>query len=172
MRIIIMGLLIIVTYVLQTTLCPAIALASISPNLILVFIASFGFMRGKKSGLLLGFFCGLLLDVFYSDFLGYYALIYMSIGYFNGMFNHLFFDNDIKLPMVLAGVSDLMFGVIIYFFSFLLYGKFHFFFYLSRFIIPEMLYTLAMTLFLYRIYHKVNDSLERYEKRSVEKHVS
>lgn len=172
MRIFIMGILIILTFALQTTVCPAISLASISPNLMIVFITSFGFMRGKKTGLLTGFFCGLLLDIFYCDVIGYYALIYMSIGYFNGMFNHLFFDNDIKLPMMLSGLSDLIFGLIIYFFSFLLHGKFDFLFYLSRYMIPEMLYTLALILFLYRGYHKINDWLEYYEKRSVEKHVS
>lgn len=172
MRILIMAILIIFTFVLQTTVCPAISLASISPNLLIVFITSFGFMRGKKTGLLLGFFSGMLLDIFYSSVLGYYALIYMSIGYFNGMFNHLFFDNDIKMPMTLAGLSDLIFGFVIYFFSFLLQGKFDFLFYLSRYIIPEMLYTLALTLFLYRGFHKINDLLEIYEKRSVEKHVS
>lgn len=172
MRFFIMGILVILTFILQTTVCPAIALASVSPNLILVFLTSFGFMRGKKTGLILGFFCGLLLDIFYSEAIGYYALIYMTIGYFNGMFNHLFFDNDIKLPMLLSGISDLLYGAIIYFFSFLLQGKFHFFFYLSRYGIPEMLYTLALTLFLYKVYHKINDWLETYERRSVEKRVS
>ncbi len=172
MRVFVMGILIILTFALQTTLCSAISLASVSPNLLIVLITSFGFMRGKKSGLLVGFFCGVLLDIFYSDIMGYYGLIYMAIGYFNGMFNHLFFDNDIKLPMMLAGLSDLILGVIIYVFSFMLYGKFNVLFYISRSMIPEMLYTLALALLLYRVFHKINDWLEDYEKRSMEKHVS
>lgn len=63
-RKVIVSIIIIICYLLQTTLFSALSFASISPNLLIVVVSSFGFMRGKKEGLFIGFFCGLILDIF------------------------------------------------------------------------------------------------------------
>ena len=63
----------------------------------IVVVSAFGFMRGKKEGLWIGFFTGLLLDVFTGSILGFYALLYMYVGYFNGFFRKMFYPEDIKL---------------------------------------------------------------------------
>ena len=76
-------------------------------------------MRGRKEGLFIGFFCGLLLDIFGGGVLGFYSLLYMYIGYINGMFRKLFYPEDIKLPLVLIAGSDLSCNLLIYFIMFL-----------------------------------------------------
>lgn len=172
MRKLIMCILVLITFFLQTVVCPAIALASVMPNLSIVLLVSFGFMRGKKEGLLTGFFLGFLFDIFYSGFLGYYALVYMTIGYISGMFNHLFFDFEIKLPMMITLLCDFLYGIFTCFVSFILHGKFHIFFYLSRLIIPEMLYTLALTLVFYRFFHWIDSRLEIRERRRSAKDIA
>ena len=58
-------LLIIGSFVLQTTFFQALSFGGIVPNLMIVLTASYGFMRGKKAGLLTGFFSGLLCDIFF-----------------------------------------------------------------------------------------------------------
>ena len=73
-------IIIAVCFLLQTTLFQALSFASISPNLLIIVTASFGFMRGKKEGLWIGFFSGLLLDIFSGSILGCYALLYMYMG--------------------------------------------------------------------------------------------
>ena len=75
-----------VCYLLQTTFFDTLSFASISPNLLIIVTSSFGFMRGRKEGLFIGFFCGLLLDIFGGGVLGFYSLLYMYIGYINGNF--------------------------------------------------------------------------------------
>ena len=70
-------LIIYVCYLLQTTLFQVLTFASIAPNLLIIVVASFGFMRGKREGLFIGFFCGLLMDIFGGGVLGFYALLYM-----------------------------------------------------------------------------------------------
>ena len=57
-------LIVVICFLLQSTLFSALSFASISPNLLIVVVSSFGFMRGRKEGLFIGFFCGLLLDIF------------------------------------------------------------------------------------------------------------
>lgn len=96
----VIALVIIISFTLQCTVFQSLALASISPNLLLIFTSSMGFMRGERQGLIIGFFCGLLLDIFFGSLLGFYALLYMFLGYGSGLVHMVFYDEDIKLPMV------------------------------------------------------------------------
>lgn len=164
-------LIIVVCYLLQSSVFQAISFASITPNLMIVVVSAFGFMRGKKEGLWIGFFCGLILDIFIGSVIGFYALLYMFIGYVNGFFRKLFYPEDIKLPMLLIAGSDVVCSLIIYFFMFLFRGKFQFGYYLWNIILPELVYTMVVTIFLYFIILKINQKLESIEKRSAAKFV-
>ena len=164
-------LIIAVCYLLQSTVFQALSFASISPNLMIVVVSAFGFMRGKKEGLWIGFFTGLLLDIFTGCILGFYALLYMYVGYFIGFFRKMFYPEDIKLPMLLIAVSDFSCSLIIYFLLFLFRGKFDILYYLLNIMIPELVYTMVVTIFLYFIILKINQKLETIEKRSAVKFV-
>lgn len=170
-RNIISAILILVCFVLQCTVFRALDFGGIVPNLLIVLTASFGFMRGETTGLLIGFVCGLLTDVFFADTIGFYALVYMYIGFFNGKFCKLFFPEDIKMPMCLIIASDFIYGFVCYVFLFLLRGRFHLGYYMLHVIIPEMVYTLIVTIFLYPLILRINYRLESKEKRSAKKFV-
>lgn len=163
--------LIILCFLLQSTVFKALNFGGISPNLTIVLTASFGFMRGEKTGLIFGFFCGLLSDIFFGSVLGLYAMIYMYIGYMNGKFNRVFFPEDIKLPLALIIGSDFSFGLLCYVILFLMRGRFHFTYYLIHIIMPEVVYTILVTLILYPIVLWVNQKLEDAEQRSARKFV-
>ena len=170
-RKIIVFILIAVCYLLQTTLFSALSFASISPNLLIIVVSAFGFMRGRKEGLFIGFFCGLLLDIWNGGILGFYSLVYMYIGYINGMFRKLFYPEDIKLPMLLIAGSDLSCNLFIYFILFLFRNRYDFSYYFLHIMIPELVYTMVITIFLYFIILKINQRLEAIEKRSASKFV-
>ena len=157
--------MIIICFILQNTVFQALALASISPNLLVILTSSMGLMRGKKEGMLVGFFCGFLVDIFYGDLFGFYALVYMYIGYVNGFFNKIFYDDDIKLPMLVISASEFLYSLIVYVFLFLIRRRFNFGYYFIHIIIPELVYTIVVTLFLYRLINGVNRKLEQPEKR-------
>lgn len=167
----IVTIFIIVSFVLQCSVFESIAFAGIIPNLMIILTSSFGFMRGEKEGLIIGFACGLLCDVFFGSFLGFYALVLMYIGYINGKFSRIFYPEDIKLPLALIIVSDISYGVLCYCLMFLLRGRFNFPYYFTRVILPEALYTIVVTMFLYPLILKVNQKLEAMEKRSAQKFV-
>ena len=83
-RKIVTGILILVSILLQSTVCQMISIASIKPNLLIILTVSFGLMRGRKDGMLIGFLCGLLTDLFFESTLVFNALIYTWVGYFSG----------------------------------------------------------------------------------------
>lgn len=170
-RVAVCTIIIIVCFLLETTIFQKLALASIVPNLLIIITASFGFMRGKKEGLLIGFFCGLLKDVMIGDLLGFYALIYMAIGYINGFFKRIFYGDDVKLPLILIGASDLLYSCAIYVLLFLLQSDFHFVYYFQHVIMPEFVYTVLISFGLYYIVLRINQALEEEEKRSASKFV-
>lgn len=165
-RIITVAFLIVVCFILQNTVFQTLAMASISPNLLVALTASFGLMRGRKEGMLVGFFCGCMVDIFYGDLFGFYALVYMYIGYMNGFFNKIFYDDDLKLPMMMISVSEFLYSLIIYVFMFLIRTRFEFGYYFIHIILPELVYTIVVTVFLYRIVNGINRRLELHEKRS------
>ena len=162
---------VIIGYLLQCTVFHRISLGGIVPNILIIITSSFGFMRGKKEGLMIGFFAGFLIDVFYGDILGFYALIYMVIGYLNGFFKQLFYPEDIKLPLILISGSELLYCFSAYVFLFLLRSKFNFSFYFVHVILPEIVYTVLVTLVFYKLILWINEKLEIREKRSASKFV-
>ena len=126
-----MAILILVSIILQSTVCQMISIASIKPNLL----------------------------IFFNSIIGFNALIYLWVGYFSGYFYRIFYDDDIKTPLFLISISDLIYGIVQYGFMFLMRGRIHFFRYLGRVILPEVLYTLILTIVLYRLFYWINQKL-------------
>lgn len=168
---IITAFLILLCFLLQCTVFRFLAFGGIVPNLMIVLTASFGFMRGEKTGLLIGFFCGILVDIFFASVIGFYALLYMYIGYMNGKFAAVFYPQDIKLPVALILCSDFFYGIICYVILFLLRSRFDVMYYLVHIILPEIVYTIVVTLLLYPLILWINTRLERGELRSGKKFV-
>lgn len=166
-----MKILILICFLLQCTVFRFLAFGGIVPNLMIVLTASFGFMRGEKTGLMIGFFCGILVDIFFASVIGFYALLYMYIGYMNGKFATIFYPQDIKLPVALILCSDFTYGIICYVIMFLLRSRFDFVYYLLHIILPEIVYTIVVTLLLYPLILWINTRLERGELRSGKKFV-
>ncbi len=163
------ALCLIAAFLLQVMLFQSLSLASTKPNLILILVFTFGFMRGRKTGIWIGFFGGLLLDIYYGDSIGFYAMIYMYIGYLNGIFYKLFYDEDITLPLLLIFASNLLYGFSVYVIRFLLRGRLDFGYYFEHVIMAETIYTMLVAIVVYRPLLKMNRILEKIEKRSASK---
>ena len=171
LRKIIVTFLIFISFLLETAVFNHFALANIVPKFTIILTSAFGFMRGEKDGMVIGFACGFLSDIFFGSVLCFYALILTYIGYINGKFSRIFYPEDIKLPMALIVVSDLSYGVMCYILLFLLQGRFNFPYYFTSIILPEALYTILVTVVVYPIILKLNQLLEAREKRSAQKFV-
>ncbi len=163
--------IIIACFVLECTVFQRISFASITPNLMIIVTSSFGFMRGKREGMMVGFLSGLLIDIMFSDLIGFYTLIYTVLGYANGFFRKIFYDDDIKLPLILIATSDFLYGNIVCIFMFIMRSRFDYFYYLKSIIFPELIYTILVTLVLYQLILQINKKLESEEQRSASKFV-
>lgn len=154
---------VVLCFILQNTILKTINFGAVSPNLLLIITAGFGFVGGRREGMYTGVLCGLMVDLFYGHLFGYYSLLYTLIGYVNGFFHAVFYDLDIKQPMLLIALSDLGYGLIQYFFQFLLRGRFDFGFYFTSVILPEFLYAVVLTLLCYQGILKLYEKLDRLD---------
>lgn len=169
LRILVTGILILVFFLLQITIGRSIAVASVAPNLLLILVSEFGFIRGQKAGIWVGFFSGLILDIYYGDAIGFYALLYMVIGYLNGFFHQLYYDEDITLPIGLLTGSNLLYGFLVYVIRFLLRNRLSLSYYFPHVIVAETVYTLLIAVLVYQPILKINRVIEKIEKRSASK---
>ncbi|TCK98088.1 rod shape-determining protein MreD [Natranaerovirga hydrolytica] len=163
-RFLVLSLIVLIGYILQSTLFQYLDVFQVAPNILLIITVSFALIRGKLEGAFIGFFCGLLMDIFFGRIIGFNALMYMYIGYFNGFVYKLFFKESLLIPTLMVLVSTFAYGFSYYVFAFLLRGRTEIWYYLYRIVIPEMVYTTFITLFLYRIILYINNKLELKEK--------
>ncbi len=166
-RVVVVFLLIFVTFILQSSVLKALAFSGVMPNGVLMIVSCFGFMRGQNEGMLVGFTCGLLTDIFFGGgVIGMYALIYTIMGYLNGYFHRVFYPEDVKLPILFVTVSDFTYSMIVYVMLFLLRRRIGFFSYLKHVMLPEAVYTVLLTLLVYRIVLGINVKLEKEEREN------
>lgn len=167
-RTIVTALTIVACFLLQTSVFEFFKLANIAPNILIILVSSVAVMRGQKEGMLVGFFCGLMLDIFYGSLLGGYAFLYMLFGFVDGFFHRIYYSDDSFLPVIMIGINDLVYGLIMYILCGLLNNHLKIFYYIKSTILPEMVYTVAVGLVLYQILLRVNDWLEKNEKGSAD----
>lgn len=163
---IITALIIIAAFVLQSSISLAIGQTVVTPNLLLIVTCMFGFMRGRNYGCVTGLVCGLLVDIFFGDIIGLYALIYMYVGYFSGFFRKVFYSDHIFMPMLLVFCSDFIYNSACYVFRFLLRNKLDFSYYLKNNIFPEMIITTFLTFVLYKLFFLLNEKVFKEKQES------
>ncbi len=163
------GLLIYCYFILQTALFPRFSLAGVSPNILIILVSVIGFAKGANPGMTVGVICGLLLDIYASGYFGMYALIFVVIGFLNGSFRQVFFGDDMKLPLLLIGSSDLIYGAMVYVFTYVPRGKIDITYYFMNVMMPEAVYTVLVSLILYFPIIHLDEWLRNSEKRREKK---
>lgn len=155
----------VICFLLQTTLFQWLELADIVPNVLIILVVSVGYMRGINEAMFTGAVCGLYMDLMYGNYIGYYALLYLAVGFLSGYSNYFYEQDDYTMPLILIGVGDLVYGTLFYILSFLLRARLNIFFYLRRIMVPEAIYTVIVGIILYKLIHTVNVWFIKLENR-------
>lgn len=164
-RILLNILLMLLAFAIQNGIFPLLPFFAATPNLLLILTFSFGFIYGRGAGLWYGLLAGILLDLFYSGPFGFYTLLYINIGYFNGICTKYYYEDYITLPLILSLVNELAYNGYVYIFSFLIRNRLDIIYYLREIILPETIFTVVATQLLYRSFLFTNRRLEELEKR-------
>lgn len=112
-----------------------------------------------------GLVAGLLLDLSSGGPLGFYTLIYIWLGYLNGICTRYYYEDYITLPLVLSALNELIYNFYLYVFGFLVRGRLDFGYYFLNIILPETIFTVVTTLIVYRLFLFISRKLEALGKR-------
>ena len=159
------GVSILLGFLLQTTVLPMIPFLSYVPNLLLIVTMTFAILKGRREGMAVGLISGLLLDVADGGIIGFYGLIYLYIGYLNGLLKRFLTEDLILIPMGLCIMDEILYGIYVFVFHYLVRGKLDFASYLSRCMMPELVITLIFTIFVYGILMYISHELTTRRRR-------
>ena len=134
-------IIILFFYLMQVSVARVISIANISPNWLIILPVFFGFFCGKNDGMFAGFFAGIMYDLFYSGLFGFTALY------------QKYEVREILIPLALVITADFGYGFISYIGNFLLHNRLNVGFFMSRFILPEVVYTALVSLIIYHPVH-------------------
>jgi rod shape-determining protein MreD len=157
-RILLIFLIAFVNFLLQTTWLQHIAIYNVRPDTATVLIVSVAITAGDYEGALVGFFCGLLQDIFYGQYLGFGALTGLLIGYFCGRPFKSFYRDNFFLPLLLVSASVFLSQFVYYMANFLLVGRTNVGFYMQMVILPVTAYSILFTIPIYHLIYKINKS--------------
>ncbi|MDF2593862.1 MAG: rod shape-determining protein MreD [Clostridia bacterium] len=165
MRISIIGILLLIVHAMSATLFQNLRIGEISPNFMIMIIVSFALLRGSKEGSLIGLTAGFLNDIIFGMGMGSTIVIYTLIGYVCGRFNKNFYRENFIIPFVCTLFSSLFYSVVSML-GFFLRGKVNFIFFLKTIIIPELIYTITLSLVIYQLTYLINEKIENTEKKT------
>ena len=150
LRIVLLVFIIIIScFILQTSILPMILSSDITPNLMIIVTASYGFMFGDRKGMCIGLVRGLLSDIYFGPLIGFEAGVYAIIGYFSGKFQKILYVEDLAFPLSLIAVCDFVYGFLTFVFLFAMRNRLFMRAFLMQRMLPEMVYTLLAALPLY-----------------------
>jgi len=139
------------------------AIFGVTPDTALIFIVSYGVLRGDVEGAIFGFFAGLMQDIFFGGPIGMFALFGLLIGYISGKPFKDFFKDNYFLPFFIVLIAILFQQFMIYISSFLLHGHLNLALYARTIILPTTIYTVSLAIPLYSLLHFINGRVEIFE---------
>ncbi|MCR5430363.1 MAG: rod shape-determining protein MreD [Eubacterium sp.] len=151
--------IVLAAFIIQSTLSKVNSDIVATPNLMLIVVCIFGFMRGSNYGSVIGLCCGLLVDFSYGDIIGLYAFLYMICGFFSGTLKRLFYSENVLMPLVLVFTNDFIYNLAVYIFRFLLRNKQDFPYYFWNRIFPEMIITTFIMFLTFKLFYILNEKL-------------
>ena len=160
-------ILIVFFYLIQCTYGRYIAIGGITPNLLIIIPVLFGFLNGKNEGIYVGLVSGLLYDLLFNSMIGFSSLIFMYIGYFAGCYYKKYEESEMLFPLLILLIGNMAFGLIAYIGNFLLHNKLDILYYMTRIVIPEVVYTIFVTIIIYKPLVFLNTKLESKDRRRV-----
>lgn len=166
-RFIIIIVELIVCYVLQSSVWGSLAINNTVPDLLMIVVVSVAYIKGGNAGIIYGFIAGMLLDLTYGTHLGYFALLYLFMGFFSGIPHRFYRKDDNITPLFVSAICVFFSQSIFYITEFMLRGRLNYSFFLSHIILPKMVYTILLGSVLYKLIQVSIQWSIRLEERNI-----
>ncbi|MDD3851268.1 MAG: rod shape-determining protein MreD [Bacillota bacterium] len=146
----IVALVLILNFILQSTVFQYIAVMGVKPDTALAIVVALGTFMGKERGALIGATAGMLQDTIFGAPVGITTLSYMLTGYIVGENSDKVFKEHLVVPLIFTAGATLIKYVIVIFFNYALGIQTPILTYIRHFLPIEMLYNCVVSMVLYR----------------------
>ncbi len=155
MFILITFLIIIINFILQSTILQYFNIFNVVPNTGLVIIVVIALLKGKRAGSIVGLIAGLLQDIIFSPVIGINGFLYFFIGYLVGMTENKLSKDNILIPFIMTLISTICYHLFYYLFMYFLSYNISLLIFFKDVVIIEMIYNSFISIILYKWFSKI-----------------
>lgn len=155
MRYFIIAIIVLVNFLIESTILHHLSIFGVIPNTSLIIIVCLALLAGKKTGSVLGLVLGLLEDILFYDVIGVHALIYFIIGYLIGLTDKKVFKENLFLPFFFTSISTFAFHIIYYVFMYFLSINVDFISLMKNVVIIETILNSLLSIIFYKQFLKL-----------------
>jgi len=148
-------MIIIINFILQSTIFHHIAILGVVPNTALVIIVSLGLLKGEKAGGIAGLLIGFLQDIFFSVAIGANAFVYFFIGYCIGKTEQKVYKESLITPIIFTAISTVAYYLLYYVVMYFLSAKISFGFVFKNRGVVEIIYNGILAIPIYKLFLKM-----------------
>ena len=164
LKILVYAFFLLLLLLLQSTLLGYVRIYNVKPNLLVIFIVCVALLRGNVEGASVGFFAGILLDMTFGKFLGFYALLGMYLGLAVGSVNRRLYRENYLVVVFFTFIATILYEAAVYILSTFMTGNMELVLPLTVKILPEALYNSVVSIFIFALVIKMNHKFEENVK--------
>lgn len=154
----------LIIYFLQANFFNWFTIASVKPNLFIIYILFIGLFAGKKLGLILGIIFGFFIDVVIGRQIGISGIMYGIIGLMGEYLDKNFSKESRITIMIMIACSTIIYEVGCYIFN-VITSEINFeIVSFSKILAIEVIYNLLITIIIYPIIQKAGHAIEEIFK--------
>lgn len=154
---------ILLCFLLQSSVFSFFRISGVVPNCFLILVITVAYTKGQIPAIVIGFLSGMILDLSFTENVGFCAILYMGIAFVAGYSNKIYDNRDFITPLGLITLGELLYSFLFFVFRFLLQGKLNIGQYMIYTILPRTLYTLLAGLALYPAFLGIHRLLQKLE---------
>lgn len=143
-------LILLLTFIIQYSWGSYITICGVTPNLMLALIITMALSSDFLEAGIYGLTAGVLIDIFWGRAFGFYSLSFMYLPLLARAFIELIYKNSAFRSAAITFFATLVFETLLYFLSFIIWGKGNFPYALVRLILPVAFYTFVVELIIYK----------------------
>lgn len=157
MRILVLGILILLNFIFESTIFQYTRIFGIKPDFTIMLITSYAIMRGSVYGGFIGLMSGFLNDLIYGKSFGVNSLSYMLTGYIIGQSQENVFKDSFIPPVIFNIVGVFIYQNLFYFISYLSKTNISYIYILLNIMIPQSIYNGILGAIAYKYIYKLDE---------------
>lgn len=163
-RVIFYAMCIFLLTIIQSTVLTSISMYGVKMNLLMVFIVAIALIRGSKEGAWVGFFAGLAQDMTSGKLLFFYALIGLYVGLIIGLTSRKIYRENFLVVVFFTFVTTIIYELVVFIFGIYIFTGNGILYSLGSVIVPETMYNVIVSVFMYIFVIKIEDRLDQQDK--------